>query len=376
MQMRKPLEEGHAAAHVVRTAQLVSNLQYDAGCEFCEYYKERRPARAAMLTTSAPGKCILLGEHAVVYGHPALAVAIDLRMRVNLSASKAERDVHHVDGRPLLPEKHPHITGALARLWPDSEGRSRLNIFTESELPAAAGLGSSAALSVGLSAALSAAASGSEQIDAEQISLLSHQLEAAAQSGIASPMDTATSTHGGCVMLGSERLDDSWLYTRELGGRTWDIHCFDPPGSLKEARLVIGHTGIHASTSELVRGLRERLESEPDLALNFNAIAALTKHGVDAMRSGDLPTLGAVMDLNHRHLQNLGVSCPELDRLVLAARDTALGAKLTGAGGGGCMIALSIEPRATSDAIELAGGRSFICSMGAEGVRIEHLEEL
>jgi len=73
----------------------------------------------------------------------------------------------------------------------------------------------------------------------------------------------------------------------------------------------------------------------------------------------------------HVLLASLGVSSPELERLIDAARPHSLGAKLTGAGGGGCMIALTAEPRRCSEAIELAGGRTIISSLGAVGVRIE-----
>jgi mevalonate kinase len=77
------------------------------------------------------------------------------------------------------------------------------------------------------------------------------------------------------------------------------------------------------------------------------------------------------MDEAHDLLAGLGVSCPELDQLVAAARPTSLGAKLTGAGGGGCMLALTTDPEATAEAIEMRGGRVITTPLGAPGVRIE-----
>ena len=74
----------------------------------------------------------------------------------------------------------------------------------------------------------------------------------------------------------------------------------------------------------------------------------------------------------HRLLQGLGVSDDDLDRMVEAALPSSLGAKLTGAGGGGCMIALTMEPRRTAEAIELVGGRTMVSRLGAQGVRIEN----
>ena len=121
----------------------------------------------------------------------------------------------------------------------------------------------------------------------------------------------------------------------------------------------------------MVAGVKKRLEENPKLIQDIEAINALTALGVKAIEQGDVETLGAIMNLNHTHLQNIGVSCKELDDLVSAARETALGAKLTGAGGGGCIIALSKNPTQTARDIELAGGRSYICKFGVEGVRIE-----
>ena len=184
-------------------------------------------------------------------------------------------------------------------------------------------------------------------------------------------MDTSTSTHGGCILLANEKLGDNWLYSRTLGDKKWEIHSFELHDNMKNLSLVIGHTGIQGSTSEMVHGVKERLNSKPELIEDINAIKALTKIGVDAIKNGEIEALGAIMNLNHTHLQNIGVSSEELDRLVEAARRSAIGAKLTGAGGGGCIIALSKNPTQTARDIELAGGRSYICKFGVEGVKIE-----
>ena len=321
-----------------------------------------------MLKVSAPGKCILLGEHAVVYGHPALAISIDMRLEVNISKQNSSSDYHVVNSKPLKILQHPHIVNALNEMWgPKSE---MLNINISSKIPSSAGLGSSAALSVAIATGLKTMTQG-ENIDLEEISSIAHKLEANAQGGLASPIDTATSTHGGCILLANKKLGENWLYSRKLGDKSWEIHSFKLHENIKNASIVIGNTGIHASTAEIVKGVKQRLELNPQLKQDIDAISALTNLGVKAIENGDLETLGAIMNLNHSHLQNIGVSCKELDELVMAARKTALGAKLTGAGGGGCIIALSKKPTETAREIELAGGRSYICKFGLEGVKIE-----
>ena len=81
------------------------------------------------------------------------------------------------------------------------------------------------------------------------------------------------------------------------------------------------------------------------------------------------------MSENHLILRNLGLSCPELESLIAAAAPTSLGVKLTGAGGGGCMIALTKDPKATSEAIELAGGRTMISKFGSAGLFIDYSKD-
>ena len=100
-----------------------------------------------MVQASAPGKCILFGEHAVVYGQPAVAVAIDQRMSVSLELSEDWR----IDGMSFHPQRHPHVEALRQRLW---DGGPPLSVKINGNIPTASGLGSSAALSVAASAAL------------------------------------------------------------------------------------------------------------------------------------------------------------------------------------------------------------------------------
>ena len=86
-----------------------------------------------------------------------------------------------------------------------------------------------------------------------------------------------------------------------------------------------------------------------------------------------MEAVGQAMSENHMVLRSLGVSSPEIERLIRAAAPSSLGVKLTGAGGGGCMIALTRNPEQTVGAIEMEGGRAFITHFNEEGLRIEHI---
>ena len=90
----------------------------------------------------------------------------------------------------------------------------------------------------------------------------------------------------------------------------------------------------------------------------------------DLMQDGDYDAVGRTMTENQIMLKSIGVSSPELDALIKAAVPSSLGVKLTGAGGGGCMVALTRNPKKTSDAIELAGGRTLISKIGSPGMQI------
>ena len=379
------------------------------------------------ITASAPGKCILFGEHAVVYGHPAVAVAIDQRINVKIELTKSNSHDWKLDGLVFDPKRHPHIEALKQRLWPGELGAPALSIHIEGEIPTASGLGSSAALSVAASAALRAARgrwlngdvnspenwaegfsskisdtnvhsnnqpkdslregklgdrvkfiSGSQSVDVDECALLAHAVEAIAQRGRASPMDSSACSHGDIVVL-SDCVEDGieWQYSRTLttpeGDREWQIHTVKPPAN--DVYLVIGNTGIHAPTSKQVEKVADMLKNNPERVKEIETIGLIAKRGIKSLLMGDYESVGRAMSENQLMLQSIGVSSPELEDLIRAASPSSLGAKLTGAGGGGCMVALTRDPKATSEAIELAGGRTIISSFGAKGLELETVTE-
>ena len=384
------------------------------------------------VTASAPGKCILFGEHAVVYGQPAVAVAIEQRISVTIETLDSTSESWKIDGRQFEPKRHPHVQALRNRLWQLQKGAPNLTIRISGEIPPASGLGSSAALSVAASAALRTArgrwfnsvdttqteswAEGyssqfaneklysiedqeinarrkgevgdakhyvaDESIaDVDECALLAHAVEAIAQGGRASPMDASTCAHGGIVLL-SDSLEsqEEYLYTRQLkmpeGERTWHLHSINLPLSTEEVFLVIGSTGIHAPTSHQVAKVAAAIEAHPERMKEIETIGMIARRGIQSLREGDYAAVGRAMSENQIMLQGLGVSCPELENLIRAAAPTALGAKLTGAGGGGCMVALTTNPKQTSEAIELAGGRTLISKFGNVGLSIDETENL
>ena len=160
------------------------------------------------------------------------------------------------------------------------------------------------------------------------------------------------------------------------GERIWHLHSIDLPKPTEEMFLVIGNTGVHAPTSHQVAKVAAAIEAHPERMKEIETIGMIARRGIQSLREGDYAAVGRAMSENQIMLQGLGVSCPELENLIRAAAPTALGAKLTGAGGGGCMVALTTNPKQTSEAIELAGGRTLISKFGNVGLSIDESENL
>ena len=321
-----------------------------------------------MPSAFAPGKCILFGEHAVVFGHPAVAVAIDQGVRVSIE----ESDIWKLEGSSFVPSRHPHISHIIQNIFQYSG--PPLDIDVDSSLFSAAGMGSSAALSNAFGAAMQAHLKPDSELDAVELAKIAHSAEATAQKGRASPTDTATSALGGCVVVageqvtGTEHVFDASILTPE-GERKWSVCQVQLPDDL-DAWLVLGFTGIGSPTGEMVAGVAKLLEEDPSKHQEMDSIAMITQAGLTALGAGNLEAVGMAMDACHEKLQNIGVSSPELDALVDAVRPHSIGAKLTGAGGGGCMVALTQHPQRVAEAIEVAGGTPLISRLGADGVRI------
>jgi len=315
-----------------------------------------------MTTASAPGKIILFGEHAVVSGTAALGGAADLRARATVEDLPGrvliETDDLSLQGFSFDPgsgqissASAAYATRYVSAAVRELEARD-VRIRIESDIPPAAGMGSSASIVVAAVAALNGHLGLG--LSEREIAQLSYRIERGVQKGRGSPMDTALATYGG--------------YQRIADG--------NQPLDLPPLEVMVGYTRVPHDTFSLVERVQLLKERYPDLVEPiFQAIGAITERAVPLVREMNLDELGGLMDINHGLLEALGVSSRELSELVYAARGAggALGAKLTGAGGGGCMIALpGIEGKdALMVALRQARGVAFPVMMGGEGVRLE-----
>lgn len=290
----------------------------------------------------------------MVFGKPALALAIDLRVRASVQVS----DQYSVNGHPMRAKYHSYISAALDEAWDGPPVR----IATKSMIPSGSGLGSSAAVTV---SSLGALLGEKGSYDPVAIAKKAFEVEYRVQKS-ASPTDTSTSVHGHGVLISPER-GEGFLWEISKGQRVWCMHHCDVP----DLGLVVGYTGVHAPTGPLVEKVRARVEADRDCRIAIDRIGEIVLEGVEAVKHADRGKLGALMSENHELLNLLGVGHPVLEELVNACEGLCYGAKLTGAGGGGSMVALTDEPAKVSEVISRAGGSPIVVRVGCEGVRVE-----
>jgi mevalonate kinase len=285
---------------------------------------------------TACGKVILLGEHAVVYGVPALAVGIDRGARARAVALGSGPSRLHVRGWDItvrddqtdhdLARAFRALLDSAQSLGPALEPQS---VEVDASLPPGGGLGCSAAIGVAIARAVAPHA------DSETIQAHATAWEKVFH-GNPSGIDAAVAARGGCV-----------LYRRG--------EPIEPVRVRGPLQLCIGNTGVPSSTKSMVEGVARLRERRRDLVdKSFEGVRALVQNARLAIEAGDRVALGRLMDLNQMLLSGLLVSTPEVERMCSLARDAgALGAKLTGAGGGGCVVAL-VPSQAVAEAVLVA----------------------
>ena len=298
-------------------------------------------------TATAPGKIILFGEHAVVYGQPAIAVPVNqVRARAVVSANPprpGSRASLPQRGMAAVQVQAPGIRlqASLADLPDDHAlGRAMHAVFSTlkianppactvrvtSTIPVAAGLGSGAAVSVAVMRALSAFLG--HPLALEQVSALAFEVEKLYH-GTPSGIDNTVITFNQPVYFVLGQPVQTLALPRPF-------------------RIVIGDTGRSSSTAAVVGDVHTAWQADPQpYEAIFEAVGDIARAARQAIQDGRPGDLGPLMDRNHALLSRLGVSSPELDGLVKAARQAgALGAKLSGGGRGGNMIALVEEAAA------------------------------
>ncbi len=284
-----------------------------------------------MTLATAPGKAILFGEHAVVYGRPAIAVPVwEVSARaevlglpgasagtvvveapdVGLAGNLSELDPSHPIPRIILDTLHSLGPGLVPAI----------QLRVTSTIPIASGMGSGAAVSVAIAHALSQHLG--LPLPPDEISALAFAVERI-HHGTPSGIDNTVIAYGLPVYF-------------RLGAPPV------PVAVVGQMHLLVGDTGVASPTVRAVGMVRERWRADPQAyERHFDALGRSADQARGLLESGRIAEIGPLMDSSHLVLKEIGVSSPGLDALVQAAREAgAWGAKLSGAGCGGTMLAL------------------------------------
>ncbi|VVB75454.1 Mevalonate kinase [uncultured archaeon] len=276
------------------------------------------------------GKTILFGEHFVVYGLEGIPAALGVTTTCEVKPIDGENGYNLIDNRPATPgykeEKKFEYSALISRILEYLQVPEKLEITLGGDLVPASGIGASAATAASLARAISE--EYKMNWNDEQINKAAFEGETAG-SGTPSGIDNTVAVYGGFL-----------VFQKNLAG---GANKMDLIKVKKPIEIVLGNSGLTALTKEVVGDVKKLKESEPArIGKVFEEYTKLVKEAQSALKRYDLKKVGELMNKNHSLLQQITVSCKELDEIVDTARSAgAYGAKLTGTGRGGLVIALT-----------------------------------
>jgi len=292
------------------------------------------------IKTSAPGKLMLFGEHAVVYDYPCIVTTVSPRVYVEIEETSGKsrieapqvRSTRFVEESINIFKQKYNVNGEMI-------------IKTFSDFSSQYGFGSSSAVTVATIYALSKY----HKIDLTNKEIFDMGYKVVQQvQGVGSGFDIAAATYGGTIYF-------------VTGGKVIE------PLLISELSLIVGYSGTKADTSNLVKNLKANFHI-------FDNIKKIVETAKKTITNGEWKKTGELMNQNHKYLQQLGVSTEKLDNMCQAAiLSGAYGAKLSGAGGGDCMIALvsSDKIKSVESAIVNVGGEIINVNNNTQGVKLE-----
>jgi len=294
----------------------------------------------------APGKVIISGEHFVVHGATALAASINRAVRVEASrSSKLELVSNLRDGESLLPARK-----LLEHLYHERKAVPNVKAVITSEIPAAAGLGSSGATMIALTAAVSLLEGWYRDMSSLiKVAGVGEKIVHGNPSGI----DVAASGMGGVILF-------------RVGNPPQPVQLPRP------VKLLVAFSGMKRNTGKLIAKVALTKESYPSyFAALCDSATLVSQMCLDQVLKGDAVALGKLMTYSHAVLGRVGASNKTLDALVdLCIESGCYGAKLTGAGGGGSVLAVPPENAAPIvEKLKKKGYSSFITEIPSGGVR-------
>jgi mevalonate kinase len=313
-------------------------------------------------TFSAPGKVILFGEHSVVYGYPAVASAIGLRAKCSISTSSGQNSIIVPnlipDAKFFLESKIPSNLKSLEfimkKILKEVEIQKNFEAEILSDLPKSSGLGSSAAVAVSLAASLSNFQG--LKYNTKEISEVAYESEKMIH-GTPSGIDNTISTFGGSIRFEKGKIKQI-------------------PINLASFHFIIVNSLVQRDTKSQVYAVQERYNKNPNqISEVFEDIGVIVEDSIKCLKNGDLERVGYFMNENQILLDKLGVGHKQIEKIIKILKEQkTIGCKLTGAGGGGCVIGLFDDRKHLNKAIEILqneGYETFTTEISTQGVRNE-----
>ncbi len=319
------------------------------------------------VTTSAPGKLMLFGEHAVVYNHPCIVTAVNERMYTTIELLETQEflleapDVKVLDykknikelGNGEIPKDAQFVEVTVKNVFEKYNLSHGIKVITKSDFSSEFGFGSSSASTVCIIKALSELfelhLSNKELFDISYKTVLDIQKKG-------SGFDVASAIFGGTLYF-------------VTGGKTIE------PLSTSSIPLIVGYSGVKADTVALINSVKEFSSKNPQLVEGvYNSIEIIVNKAKEEIENKNWEQVGILMRENQKLLQSLGVSIQKLDDMISSSIAAgAYGAKLSGAGGGDCIIALAPAEKNKDvySAIQKVEGKILHASTNAKGVRLE-----
>ncbi|WP_371802833.1 mevalonate kinase [Candidatus Lokiarchaeum ossiferum] len=320
-----------------------------------------------MTTTiaKAPGKCILFGEHAVVHNYPALAVAINLFSECKISSHKYNKIILNLrdyeyckefesldNMRKNINEKWVQIPIGLQYIsekYGIEEKRFRIRIEISSQIWPGSGLGSSASIAVALCSALSHYFNlGLDKANISHCALKCEQITHGNPSGI----DNSICSYGGAILYHDSQIERV---------------------PIENFPILLIYSGEPHETIQAIRQVSNLIKKNPESTnIIFNEIGKITKRGLNALNSNNFSMLQQVLHQNQVQLQKLKLSTPNIDKILkIASNEEIQGIKITGAGSGGCLIAIDSSENLTklSKKLKENSFTSILTSINYSGVQ-------
>ena len=338
-----------------------------------------------MVKVSAPGKLMLFGEHAVVYNRPCLVAAVSQRLFVEIKKISEDKILINAPEMKISdfslsladldreqPKEVRFVLEAVKNFFRKYNIESGLKIKTESQFSAEYGFGSSSAVTVCTIKAL--AELFEIKVEEKEIFDLAYQTVLDIQ-GVGSGFDIAAAIYGGVIyfVTGGKIIEPLTVHpVKSLRGKF---------NGVKDIPLIVGYTGVKASTSEIVKQVKAEMEKNPEYYERlYDDISQIVEKAKIAMENSNWQEAGKLMSENQEILKKFkapsveyGVSSEIIEKLIEACQKAgAFGAKLSGAGVGDCIIALGENKEKIQESISQAGGIPVSVDIDYQGLKIEN----